>query len=281
MIRCKVDGSSLHLFAMGLRNPYRGLAFDGSFTPFLFDGGDDDGSKFQGVRLISPAEEGDYGWRLRPGVPSGPADFDRAAMNGERSGKLPGLARLGRGSPSGVVAYNGTSLPEVLRGTLIEPDPSRQIVRGYQVEPKGGSHHLKGELTLLSAEDDQFRPCQASIGADGAIYVLDRRGRDPAESPPWGEGKTGRLYRLTWEGGETHSHQAPAQRLEAASPGDRRQAHLRAPRLGRLRRGRPGAPGAARPGPQGPGALAVLGREPIGGAPCPASRHPGGPSALE
>ena len=200
VIRCKMDGSQMHLFAMGLRNPYRGLAFDGSFGPFLFDGGDDDGSTFQGVRLIALAEEGDYGWRLRPGVPSGPADFDRAAMNGERPGKLAGMAKVGRGSPSGLVVYNGSSFPEALRGTLIEPDASRRVVRGYKVEPKGGSHVLKGETTLMTAEDDQFRPCQASVGADGAIYVLDRRGSSPTDGPPWGEGKAGRLYRITWEG---------------------------------------------------------------------------------
>src|SRR5205807_2602663 len=112
------------LFAMGLRDPYRGLAFDGSFDPFLFDGDHEDGSKFQGVRLVSPVEEGDYGWRLRPGIASGPADFDRAAVDGERSGKLPVVARLGRGSPGGLAIYNGSSLPEAFRGTLIEPDPS-------------------------------------------------------------------------------------------------------------------------------------------------------------
>ncbi len=200
VVRCRVDGSNMHLVSMGLRNPYRGLAFDGSFAPFLLDGGDDDGSNFQGVRLIGVAEEGDYGWRLRPGLPSGPADFDRAAVNGERPGKLPGVARLGRGAPSGLVVYNGTAFPEALRGTLIGPDASRRAVRAFQVEPKGGSYAFKGETTVLSADDDQFRPCQAAVGADGAIYVLDRRGTAPADGPPWGEGKAGRLYRITWEG---------------------------------------------------------------------------------
>ena len=200
VFRARVDGSRFQLFAMGLRNPYRGLAFDDGFDPFLLDGDYPDGSKFQGVRLVNPVEDGDYGWRLRPGFPSGPADFDRAAANGERPGKLPVVAKLGRGSPSGLVVYNGVAFPEWLRETLIEPDPSRHAVRGYKVESKGGAHALKGELTLMTADDEQFRPCQVVVGADGAIYVLDHRGRGPDDSQPWGEGKAGRLYRLTWEG---------------------------------------------------------------------------------
>ena len=200
VFRSKVDGSRMTPYAVGLRNPYKGLAFDGTFDPFLCDGDHEDGSKFQGVRLINPVEDGDYGWRLRPGSSTGAADFDRAASNGERPGKLPVVARLGRGSPGGLVVYNGVAFPEALRDTLIEPDPSRRVVRGFKVEPKGGSHALKGESTLMTADDDQFRPCQVVIGADGALYVLDRRGQSPDQSSPGAESKAGRLYRITWEG---------------------------------------------------------------------------------
>jgi quinoprotein glucose dehydrogenase len=200
IFRSKLDGSKLSLFAMGLRDPCRGMAFDGTFDPFLLDGDHEDGSKYQGVRLVSPVEDGDYGWRLRPGVASGPADFDRAAVDGERPGKLPVVARLGRGSSEGLVIYNGSSFPEAFRGTLIGPDSARRVVRGFRIESKGGPPALKGESTLMTAEDDQFRPSQAIVGADGALYVLDRRGHSTDGSPPWGAGKSGRLYRVTWEG---------------------------------------------------------------------------------
>ena len=200
VFRSKVDGSKLAVFAMGLRNPYKGLAFDATFDPFLLDGDQEDGSKFQGVRLVNPVEDGDYGWRLRPGASGGLADFDRGAVSGERPGKLPVMARLGRGSPQGLVIYNGLALPDAFRETLIQPDASRRIVRGFKVEPKGGSHALKGELTLLTAEDDQFRPCQVVIGADGSLYVLDRRGLAPVDAAPGSESKAGRLYRITWDG---------------------------------------------------------------------------------
>jgi quinoprotein glucose dehydrogenase len=200
VFRSKFDGSKLTVFAMGLRNPYRGLAFDASYQPFLLDGDFEDGSKFQGVRLVNPLEEGDYGWRLRPGLASGPADFDRAAANGERPGKLPVVARMGRGSPSGLVVYNGSSFPETLRGTFIEPDPARRAVRGFKVEAKEGSFLYKSESVLMTADVDQFRPCQVVVGADGAIYVLDGRGSSANEAHPWGDGRAGRLYQITWEG---------------------------------------------------------------------------------
>ncbi len=216
VFRCRPDGSKLALFAMGLRNPYKGLAFDGHFDPFLIDGDNEDGSKLQGLRLVNPAEEGDYGWRLRLGSSGGLADFDRSSVNGEAPGKLPVLARLGRGSASGVVVYNGLAFPEVMRDTLILPDPSRRAVRGFKVETKGGSRTFRGESTLMTADDDQFRPVQVVIGADGALYVLDQRGASPVDRPPGGEGKAGRLYRITWEGEKKSA--AEGEKKSAASP---------------------------------------------------------------
>lgn len=199
IVRCRPDGSRLARFAMGLRNPFKGLGFDGHFDPFLIDGDNEDGSKLQGLRLVNPTEEGDYGWRLRAGSTGALADFDRASANGEAPGTLPVLARLGRGTASGLVAYNGPAFSEVMRDILVLPDPSRRIVRGFKVESKGGSRVYRGESTLMTADDEQFRPVQVAVGADGALYVLDQRGGSPLDRPPGGEGKAGRLYRITGE----------------------------------------------------------------------------------
>ncbi len=209
VFRCRPDGSRLEPFAWGLRNPYKGMAFDRHFDPFLIDGDIEDGSKLQGLRLINPVEEGDYGWRLRAGSTGEQADFDRASVDGEAPGKLPVLARLGRGSASGLVVYDGVAFPDVMRDTLILPDPSRRVVRGFKVEAKGGSRAFKGESILMTADDDQFRPVQVAIGADGALYVLDQRGASPGDRPPGGEGKAGRLYRITWEGEKPSTTPAP------------------------------------------------------------------------
>jgi len=198
VFRCKPDGSRLKLVAMGFRGLAGGLAFGANFDRFVLDDDPGDGSKFQGVRLIHLAEDGDYGWRLRPGATGPLADFDRSAAEGDRPGKLPALARLGRGIPGGPVVYNGSAFPEALRGTIVYPDALRHAVLGLRIETKGGSDSLQGELPLLSSDDDRFRPVQVVIGADGALYVLDRRG--PVDAPAELEAEGGRIYRITWEG---------------------------------------------------------------------------------
>ncbi len=200
VFRCRVDGSSMHLFALGFRNPYRDIAFNATFDPFLADNDNEDGSKFQGVRLINPVEEGDYGWRLRPGATCCQPDFDRGAADGELPGKLPIIANTGRGAPAGLVVYNGVALPDRYRDLAIYPDVFRRLVRAYRVKPKGGSYALGREVTLMTADDDLFRPCQAVVGADGALYVLDWRSNSGGAGRLWGDGERGRLYRITWEG---------------------------------------------------------------------------------
>ncbi|WP_435022240.1 PVC-type heme-binding CxxCH protein [Tundrisphaera sp. TA3] len=196
IFRCRPDGSELHLFATGLSDPRGGLAFDAAFRPFLADDDQEDGSKFQGVRLISPVEEGDYGWRSRP---DGSADFDRAAVDGERSGKLPVVARVGRGSPHGLVVYNGSALPEECRDLILYPDQAGHRIRGFKLKPGPGARKLEGETVLISG-DEQFAPKVAVVGPDDALYVLDARQGPGDESHPCGAAKAGRIYRITRDG---------------------------------------------------------------------------------
>jgi hypothetical protein len=138
--------------------------------------------------LLHVAEAGDYGWRLAPGARRARTVAVRVAVGGDSAGKMPPLLETGRGSPSGLLIYNGTRFPEAYRGLLIYPDAQRRLVRAYRVEPDGATFKAAEEFKLLEAADLQFRPCQAAAGPDGAIYVVDRRG------------KGGRIYRLTWAG---------------------------------------------------------------------------------
>ena len=200
VFRGRVDGSNMHLFAMGFRNPYRDLAFDNRFNAFCVDNDNEDGSKFQGVRLINAVEEGDYGWRLRPGADCCVPDFDRGAVNGELPGKLPIVAKTGRGAPAGLTFYHGDALPERYRDLAIYPDVFRKLVRGYRLKPQGGANVLDATITLMTADDDLFRPCQAVVGPDGALYVLDWRSNSGGAGRLWGDGRWGRLYRLSWAG---------------------------------------------------------------------------------
>ena len=200
VFRGRVDGSKMHLFAMGFRNPYRDLAFDSRMNAFLVDNDNEDGSKFQGVRLINAVEDGDYGWRLRPGADCCVPDFDRGAVDGELPGKLPIVAKTGRGAPAGLTFYHGDALPERYRDLAIYPDVFRKLVRGYRLKPQGGANVLDETITLMTADDDLFRPCQAVVGPDGALYVLDWRSNSGGAGRLWGDGKWGRLYRMSWGG---------------------------------------------------------------------------------
>ncbi|RLT12084.1 MAG: hypothetical protein DWI24_06470 [Planctomycetota bacterium] len=200
VIRSRPDGSRMNMFALGFRNPYRDLVFNSNFDAFVVDNDNEDGSKFQGVRLINPVEEGDYGWRLLPGAFCCRPDFDRGAVDGELPGKLPIVAKTGRGAPAGLAVYHGTAFPDRFRDLMIYPDVFRKLVRAYEVEPKGGANSLKREITLMTADDDLFRPCQTVVGPDGAIYVLDWRSNSGGAGRLWGDGQFGRLYKITWGG---------------------------------------------------------------------------------
>ena len=200
VIRSRPDGSRMNMFAFGFRNPYRDLAFNSNFDAFVVDNDNEDGSKFQGVRLINPVEEGDYGWRLLPGAFCCRPDFDRGAVDGELPGKLPIVAKTGRGAPAGLAVYHGTAFPDRFRDLMIYPDVFRKLVRAYEVEPKGGANVLKREITLMTADDDLFRPCQTVVGPDGALYVLDWRSNSGGAGRLWGDGQWGRLYKITWGG---------------------------------------------------------------------------------
>lgn len=200
IFRSRPDGTRMNLFALGFRNPYRDLAFNSRFDGFVVDNDNEDGSKFQGVRLINPVEEGDYGWRLLPGAFCCRPDFDRGAVDGELPGKLPIVAKTGRGAPAGLAVYHGKAFPDRFRDLMIYPDVFRKLVRAYEVEPKGGANALKREITLMTADDDLFRPCQTVVGPDGALYVLDWRSNSGGAGRLWGDGQWGRLYKITWGG---------------------------------------------------------------------------------
>lgn len=200
VFRCRPDGSRMHVHSLGFCNPYRDVAFDAGYNLFHLDNGNDDGSKFQGNRLIHIVEAGDYGWRLRLGAHGGAADNQRAAVFGELPGKLPALLKTGRGAAGGLMIYHDTSFPELYRGLLYYPDPIRQSIRAYAVVPDGATFRVVEEFDFLTSSDPLFRPSHMVVGPDGAMYVSDWRTAAPHAGQLGGDGKNGRIYRLRWTG---------------------------------------------------------------------------------
>ena len=200
VFRCRPDGSKLHVHSIGYRNPYRDVAFDAGFNLFHVDNDNEDGSKFTGCRLMHVPEGVDFGWRLRPGARCCVPDNTRAAVYGELPGKVPPMLKTGRGSPAGLLIYDDAFLPEQYRGLLYYPDVFRRLIRAYRVEPDGATFKVAEEFELLKSNDPLFRPCQMVTGPDGAIYVCDWRTDSGGAGKLWGDGKHGRIYRITWRG---------------------------------------------------------------------------------
>ena len=204
IFRCRPDGSKMHTYSIGYRNPYRDVVFDAAFNMFHADNDNEDGSKWTGCRLMHVPEGSDFGWRLRPGAECCIPDVIRSAVYGESPGKLPPMHKTGRGSPAGLLLYNDTYFPEPCRGLLYYPDVFRKVVRAYQVKPSGATFEVTHEFEFLRANDPLFRPCQMVLGPDGAMYVCDWRTDSGGAGKLWGDGKHGRIYRLSWKGNDDH-----------------------------------------------------------------------------
>lgn len=202
IFRSRPDGSRLSEFARGFRNPYRNVVFDELYNMFHVDNDQEDGSRFQGVRLMHLLEGADYGWRLEMGAKCCRTDFARGAVFGERPGKMPSMLKTGRGAPAGLLIYQGTAFPDSFHGLLIYPDVYRMKVRAYEVQRSGSTFEVVRQFTLMESDDGLFRPVQALTGPDGAIYVLDWRTNSGGAGRSWGDGEHGRIYRLTWNGTE-------------------------------------------------------------------------------
>jgi putative membrane-bound dehydrogenase-like protein len=200
VFRCRPDGSRMHVYSMGYRNPYRDVAFDATFNIFHADNDNEDGSKFMGCRLMHVAEGSDFGWRLRQGARCCVPDHVRGAAFGELPGKLAPLLKTGRGAPAGLLIYNDTRFPEPYRGLLYYPDVFRKLIRAYQVEPAGSTFEVTHEFEFLKSNDPLFRPCQMVLGPDGAMYICDWRTDSGGAGRLWGDGKHGRIYRVSWAG---------------------------------------------------------------------------------
>jgi quinoprotein glucose dehydrogenase len=202
VFRCKPDGSHMENVAFGMRNPFGNVAFDDEFHIFHTDNDNEGSPGFTGCRILHVVEGGDYGWRLREGARCCQPDFDRATWNGGRPGRLGWVTETGRGAPAGLCVLNSAAFPPSTRNLLVYPDVFRKTVRAYKLKESGATYAVDKEYELLGSDDGLFRPDDAEIGTDGALYILDWRTDSGGAGKLSGNNQFGRIYRLTWGGTE-------------------------------------------------------------------------------
>lgn len=198
VFRCDADFQNVEILGHNFRNPYE-VALDSYGTLWQSDN-DDDGNK--GVRMNYVMQGGNFGFKDEI---TG-ASWQTPRTNMEDSipyrhwfqndpGVIPNLLHTGAGSPTGLVVYEGTLLPERFRNQLIHCDAGQNIVRAYPVE-RAGAGYTAGFAPILWSEKDQwFRPTDVSIAPDGSLIVSDWY--DPSVGGHQiGDQGRGRLYRI-------------------------------------------------------------------------------------
>jgi hypothetical protein len=193
------DGKNVEVLGHNFRNNYE-LTVDPYGTIWQSDN-DDDGNK--GVRINFVMEQGNYGftdemtgagWRARR--TNMEKDIPLRHWHLNDPGVVPNLLQTGSGSPTGILMYEGTMLPEVFRSQLIHCEPGHNVVRSYVVENDGAGYKAK-IVNLVEAEKDQwFRPSDVAAAPDGSIFIADWY--DPGVGGHQvGDLDRGRIYRVT------------------------------------------------------------------------------------
>ncbi len=179
ILRCRPDGSDLHVFSTGLRNIYD-VALDRDLNVFVRDNENDGGTYM--IRVCRSFFGADHGY------PYLYEDHPRES--------LAPLADLGRGSSAGSVFYLANAFPAEYHGNLFCCEWGRSIVR-YRCQQSGAGFAPMEEIEFAAGAPDDpygFRPTDLVVDRDGSLLVSDwaddqrpKRGR-------------GRVYRIRYEG---------------------------------------------------------------------------------
>ena len=196
--RCDVDGSELEVIGWNFRNPYE-LAVD-SYGGVWQSDNDDGGSP--ACRMNYLLEFGDYGYRSsvrsngpRTGASPRP---EVAHWNQNDGGVVPNLLLTGTGSPTGLLVYEGSTLPTEFQNQVIHCDHAQNVVRAYPVTTNGAGYKAE-MINILRGDVSWFRPTDVCAAPDGSLFVSDWH--DPASGGHRANStETGRIYRVAPKG---------------------------------------------------------------------------------
>jgi putative membrane-bound dehydrogenase-like protein len=175
ILRCRPNGTDLHVFSTGLRNIYD-VALDADLNVFVRDNENDGGDYL--LRVFHCFFGSDHGYPYhyyeRPDEAIAP------------------LVILGRGSSAGGTNYLESAFPEEFRQSTFWCEWGRAVVR-YRCEPKGSGFAPMQEVDFAAgAANDPygFKPTDLVVDYDGSLLVSD-----------WCDGQRpqrgrGRIYRI-------------------------------------------------------------------------------------
>jgi putative membrane-bound dehydrogenase-like protein len=192
ILRCRPDGSDLHVFSTGLRNIYD-IALDDELNVFVRDN-ENDGGHYM-IRVCHSFMGADHGY---------PYLYEEHPDEA-----LAPLADLGRGSSAGGVVYLEQAFPATYQGALFFCEWGRSVV-WYPRERKGAGFAPMKEIEFAAGAPNDpygFRPTDVIVDRDGSLLVSD-----------WADGQRpkrgrGRIYRIEYEGEKNK----PTQRLDSSS----------------------------------------------------------------
>ncbi len=114
-------------------------------------------------------------------------------------GVVPNLLQTGSGSPTGMIVYEGSLLPEKYRNQVIHCEPGHNVVRAYPVKKDGAGYSASIDNILQGEYDQWFRPSDVCVAPDGSLIVADWY--DPVVGGHDAKDKeSGRIYRIAPKG---------------------------------------------------------------------------------
>ncbi len=181
VIRIRPDGTGLEVVTTGECNP---LSVALSATDEVFTFGNDDDSKKWPNSLTHHIVGGHYGY---------PYQFLTSPQRALpiMGGQIGGVGAQG-------ICYNEDGLPTEYRGNLFFCDWGLQTVLRFEIRKAGGTFAIGRRTPLVTkGEVTDFRPFSLAVSPDGAsLWLVDWAYNGWLDAKV----KTGRLYRLTYQG---------------------------------------------------------------------------------
>ncbi len=186
ILQANIDGSSLRVYARGLRNPYD-LVFDDRGRLWASDNGSDTPcATIDEIDFI--VDGGDYGW------PYGSKGCDPYTAGTPPAGNL-GL----HAASTGITFYGGTQFPPEYRdnlfvtlwgGTFGPSEPYGKSLVRAAIQEGSTAPGQQPSLQVAQFATGFQHPIDVVVDRDGSLLVLD-----------YGSGSgTGKLYRIAYTG---------------------------------------------------------------------------------